>query len=405
MQDVFIEKPYEFVPPCRGTFFANFIRDWKLFTPHLKKHEGVVGFECRNVDRLTDSIEQGHSILAAPNHSRTADPLVMGWLAGAAHCHFYAMGSWHLFNQSKLISWAINKMGAFSVNREGVDRASLTAAIDLLTEAERPLIVFPEGTTSRTNDRLMALLDGVAFIARSAAKKRAKHDGGKVVMHPIAMKYRFHGDLEKAVVPVLTEIEEQFTWKPQTNQPILARISRIGNALLSLKEIEYMGEAKTGTFPERQERLINRLLQPLEKKLLGSTRDGDGVVSRIKGIRMKIFPEITKNRVAGEQLEQYWDHIADTYLAQQVSLYPQNYLQEHATVDRVLETVERFEEDLTDKARVHGELSVIIDVCPAIEVPAKRDKSQKTDPIMSELQRSLQSQLDQLAKESPKYPE
>ena len=71
-------------------------------------------------------------------------------------------------------------MGAFSVNREGVDRQAINMAIEILETAERPLIVFPEGAVSRTNDRLHALLDGVAFIARAAAKRRAKHvEGGK----------------------------------------------------------------------------------------------------------------------------------------------------------------------------------------------------------------------------------
>ena len=67
-------------------------------------------------------------------------------------------------------------MGAFSVNREGVDRQSINVAIDLLAQAKRPLVIFPEGATSRTADYLHALLDGVAFIARAAAKKRSKQE-------------------------------------------------------------------------------------------------------------------------------------------------------------------------------------------------------------------------------------
>jgi len=41
-------------------------------------------------------------------------------------------------------------------------------------------------------------------MARTAAKRRAKDEGtGKVVIHPVAIKYIFHGDLEKEVDPTL----------------------------------------------------------------------------------------------------------------------------------------------------------------------------------------------------------
>ena len=54
----------------------------------------------------------------------------------------------------------------------------------------------------------IALLDGVAFIARSAAKKRAKlSPPGKVVVHPVAIKYFYRGDVPRVCDEVLTDIE------------------------------------------------------------------------------------------------------------------------------------------------------------------------------------------------------
>lgn len=122
-------------------------------------------------------------------------------------------------------------MGAFSVNREGVDRQAITAATEILESGERPLIIFPEGTTTRTNDRLQALLDGVAFIARSAAKKRARGTGHQAAVHPIAIKYLFRGDLHAAVDPVLADIEHRLTWQPH-DVPLIQRIGKIGFGLL-----------------------------------------------------------------------------------------------------------------------------------------------------------------------------
>ena len=164
------------------------IKSFNLHAMWLKKNEGLKGFEIRNVGRLKKSLESGHGILLTPNHCRYADPLVFGWLAKAVKCNVYAMASWHLFNQSGFMAWAIRKMGGFSVYREGVDRQAIQMAIEILSSAERPLIIFPEGAITRTNDQLHALLEGVAFIARTAAKRRSREAAGKkVVMHPIAL--------------------------------------------------------------------------------------------------------------------------------------------------------------------------------------------------------------------------
>ena len=70
-----------------------------------------------------------------------------------------------------------------------------------------------------------------------------------------------------------------------------------------------------------------------------------------------------------------------------------------------LKTIERFEEDLTDKVTVHGSLKVIMEVGEAIEVSPERDRSAEVDPLMSRVEESLQGMLDRLARESPLYVE
>jgi hypothetical protein len=324
----------------------------------------------------------------------------MGWLAREVGTHVFAMASWHLFNQDRFTAWAIRKMGGFSVYREGVDKQAIETAVQILAAAERPLILFPEGVSSRTNDRLHALLDGVAFIARRAAKQRAKH-GGRVVVHPVAIKYLFQGDLAATVSPVLAEIERRFSWQPQGEQPLYDRIIRIGRALLCLKEIEYFGEEQSGSLPARMIGLINRLLQPLEFEWLGEPQEGP-VVPRVKSLRMKMLPEMVKGLVGEAERDRRWRQLADIYLAQQVAFYPTNYLT-LPTVDRLLETVERYEEDLTDQARIHGRLKVIIEVGEAIPVSPDRDRSAAVDPLMTQIAQRLQSMLDALALESPLY--
>lgn len=401
MQNIVIEKPYKFRPPHRGTWWPDFIQAFELYWPYLRRTEGIVSCEVRDAERLAASLQAGHGIMLTPNHARNADPIVIGQLAKKVHTHVFAMASWHLFNQDWFTSFAIHKMGAFSVNREGVDRLAINTAIEILETGERPLVLFPEGAVSRTNDHLHAMLDGVAFIARTAAKRRQKRNGSKVVIHPVAIKYLFRGDLKTAVGGVLSDIEQRLSWHAQTHIPLLARITKVGRALLCLKELEYFGRVQTGPFEHRLEGLINRLLGPLEEEWVGAQQTGS-VVPRVKSLRMKILPEMVQGTIDEPERQRRWKQLAAIYLAQQVSCYPPDYLST-PTVDRLLETVERFEEDLTDKARVHGSLHAVIQVGEAIEVSPQRDRGAESDPIMVRLDHDLQATLDQLAQESQIY--
>ncbi len=397
MQDIIIEKPYEFIPPLRSTWFPKLVLKSQVVPWYLRRYEGVVTHRLEGIDHFRESLRLGHGVLLAPNHCRYADPLVMSHVAVAADTLMYAMASWHLFHQSRFQKWAIQTMGAFSVYREGLDRQSLDTAIDTLSKPERPLVVFPEGAVFRTNDRLQPLLDGVAFMARAAAKRRVKDGGtGKVVIHPVAIKYLFHGDLHKAVGPTLESLEKRLTWGSSKSLPILQRIGKITHAMLSLKEIEYIGSPQTGTFVERQDRLIDHLLDPLEKEWLG--KEGDGpIIPRVKALRMKIVPELTTGEISESERDRRWQHLARIYLSQQIASYPPEYLQNPTTDTRILETVERLEEDLTDRAGIHGPMEVVIRIDEAIEVPTERPPKGEEDPLMKQLRDRLQGMLDELA--------
>lgn len=400
MQSIIVEKPYKFVPPHRGEWWPTFIQYFDLYSIHLRKHEGVYAHEVRHAERLRTSLDAGHGIMLTPNHPRPGDPLAVGYLARAAKTNVFAMASWHLFNQGWFHSWAIRKMGAFSLNREGVDMQAINTAIDILNTGQRPLIIFPEGGSTRTNDRLHALLDGVSFIARAGAKKRKKRDGGLVVVHPVAIKYLFQGDFQSAANEVLSEIEQRLSWRPRPKVPIMDRVSKVGVALLTLKEMECFGRPQEGRLAERLKNLIDRLLGPLEEEWLGGVQTG-GVIPRVKALRVKIMPEMVQGNLSPQERERRWDQLHDIYLAQQVSCYPPDYLTSQPSVDRLLETIERFEEDLNDKTRVHGHLKVVIEVGEAIEVSPERDRKATVDPLMQEIEQRLQAMLSRLAEESP----
>ena len=400
MQNVVIDKPYRFIPPSYSKFWSS---AFGLILPqYLDRGWGIASVECRGTESLRQSVRDGHGIVLAPNHCRPIDPLVLGMLIPHIGTPLFAIASWHLFMAGGLTPWIIRRLGAFSVYREGMDRQAVNTAIDILERALRPLVIFPEGVVTRTNDRLTEFLEGTAFIARSGAKKRAKA-GGKVVLHPVAIKYFFRGDLAASVEPVLSSIEHRLTWQPQHSLTLIERIAKLGSALLSLKEVEYLGTPQQGTLHERLLRLIDHILTPLEDEWAQSKHDGH-VVARVKRLRTAILPDMVSGEISESERERRWRQLADMYLAQQLSWYPPDYVTSRPSAERLLETVERFDEDITDEARIHRPLHCVIQVAEAIEVSPERDRSAATDPLLARTREVVQGMLDRLAEESPVLP-
>lgn len=402
MQEIIIEKPYKFIPPHRGNWIPTLIQRMKLVDKYLNYYEGVSSCEVRQIDILKESLRAGHGIILAPNHCRYADPLTLGWIAREAQVFVYAMASWHLFNQGWLQSFAMRMCGGFSVYREGPDLASVDTAVRIISEAQRPLVIFPEGTVFRANDRVNTLLDGVAFLARSAARRRAKTVNGKVMIHPVAIKYLFRGDLVRSVEPVLKSIEERIGWhEPLPQRDLLTRIERLGEALFSLKEIQYLGSARKGPLEQRKSVLIEHLLGPLEEKLLGSVQQ-QPLLPRIKQLRTKLVPLLRDPNATEIQRKLIWNQLADIYISQQIESYPVGYLDE-PTNTRILETVERFDEDLHDQARIHRPFHVILEIGEPIVAETAKPPKNEPDPLMNELQRRIQQMLDRLSGEAEPF--
>lgn len=397
---VIVEKPYRFVPPHRGSGWPSWIQRLRLVDWYLKRKEGIVGYECRNLDRLSASLARGDAVLLAPNHCRYADPLVLGWPAREAKTHVYAMASWHLFNRHGFDTFAIRKMGAFSIFREGQDRQSLETAIDILANAERPLILFPEGTTNRTNDRLQPLLEGITFIARNAARRRKKQSGGRVVVHPVGIKYVFEGDIQEWADAALTPMESRLGWYPDLTIPLLQRVKRLGEGLLTLKEIEYTGVSHAGPVQSRRDALIETVLQPIEQHYAIRKSD-QPVLIRVRTVRSTLLPILLDANTTPPEKARVKRELEAAELAQKLGSYVRGYLSEVPVTDtRVMETIQRFEEDFLGKASSPYPLRAIISFDESIEVPAERAPRGETDPLLLAIEARLKGLLSDLQMEA-----
>ena len=356
------------------------------------RSEGFSTVEFRGKEKLAASVSAGHGIMLAPNHCRPGDPYVVAALGHSVGCHVHIMASWHLFMQGRLQRFLLPKAGVFSIYREGLDREALRCAIQIIAEARRPFVLFPEGVISRHNDRLNPLMEGTAMIARSAAKLRAAASPpGRVVIHPVAIRYFFEGDLVATVEPMLEDIERRLSWQPNREAALVDRIAKIGGALLTLKEIEHLGAPQPGDIGTRIGALIDHLLCPIEDFWLKGRHEGD-VVARVKLLRTALLPEMVSGQLSEKEMEQRWTLLAQLYLAQQLAFYPEGYLSANPTPERILETVERFEEDTTDRVRRVSPIRAVVTVGDAIEVSQERVRGAE-DPLMKALREQLEALL------------
>ena len=389
MNSVVSDKPYVPVHPYHGTLWPRLLNMY--FPRYLRRRYGTGNVRVVGADKLRASIAAGHGILITPNHCRDEDPFILGRLAREIGRPFFVVASAHLFMSGKLQAFLLRRAGAFSIYREGMDKQAVQTSIEIIEAAARPLVIFPEGHVSRTNDRLTPMLEGTALIARQAAKKRAK-DNKKVVVHPVAVRYSFPFDVESAAARMLDEIETRLTWRPSRGLALHERFKKVGAGLLALKELQYLGHTQEGTIAARITKLIDAILAPMEAEWTHGNGDGHPV-ARVKRLRSAILPDMIKGDLAEAEKARRWQLLEDADIAQQLYHYPPDYITEGASQGRMIETVERFEEDLTGRVTVHGPVEATISVGDAIEVSTAREMRGETDPLMAAIEDQLRAML------------
>jgi 1-acyl-sn-glycerol-3-phosphate acyltransferase len=394
MQNIFIEKPYRFVTPWMPKWLPWLMNTGLIHAPMLRFTESIISVESHGVELLKNSIQQGHAVMMIGNHPRMSDPVVVYDLIRKANTTMFGMASWHLFNQSWFHSTVLKLYGAYSVNREGLDRESINFSIRALQNNDRPVLMFPEGATTRTNESLMPFLDGPTFIARTVARRRSKN-GLKTVIHPIAFRYQFVGDFEKEFNRLIVPVEQKLNLGSSSNATPVERVQIALCALVEQKEIEFNIASNSGLGPfERRQKLAHSVLELAELRCFRSV-SGKDITNRIRDIRAHAFPELLENQsLTQEDRDIRWLDLKRSYLAWQMASYPEDYLSNAPSNDRILDISAKVLEDLTDTPRKCGKQKVMIECCEAIEVPTQKHLGEKPDPLQGQIESALKRKLN-----------
>ncbi len=383
-------KPPRWWPPKLSRWWIRFWRRVRL-REQVVKHR-LVEVEARGLEHVREAVGQGKGVLITPNHCSHADAFALYGAADALRIPFYVMVAWQVFARSNWFrQLALRQHGCFSVDREGTDVKAIRQARDVLVSGTCPLVIFPEGEVYHVNDRVMLFRDGPAGIAVMAAKKAAR----PVVCVPCAIKYRYVEDPSPELTRLMARLEQALFWRPRPDLTLPQRIYHLAEGMLALKEIEILGATQAGRLPERIRSLIKFVLCRIEGRFGLDPRDA-AIPERVKSVRRIAIDRLGDLPPDDPARDQFLEDLDDMLFVVQGFSYPGNYVSEQPSIERIAETLDKFEEDVlgASTATVRGTRKAVLTFGEPIVIDPARDKKEATASLTKLLEQRVQTLLD-----------
>jgi hypothetical protein len=261
------------------------------------------------------------------------------------------------------------------VVQEGTDFHALRKAREVLQSEPYPLVIFPEGEVYHINDRITPFREGPAAIALLAARKADR----PIVCVPCAMRFRYVADPTAELEAVMARLERALLWRPRPDLTLSLRIYHVAEAVLAMKEIEFLGETCKGPVPRRIAHLIEFIVGRLEARH-GLDPAGATVPERVKTLRREAVKQLDELPADDPRRAQIQEDLDDLFLVVQAFSYPGDYVAQQPSIERIAETLDKFEEDLlgAETAAIRGTRRATVTFGEPIPVPAERGK--RTSP-------------------------
>jgi len=200
-------------------------------------------------------------------------------------------------------------------------------------------------------------------------------------------------------------MEAWLSWPPQDDLELIARVEKLSGGLLALKEAQYLGQPQKGTLNERIAGLVETLVGGLEVLHWGKKSD-DLMLKRIRRVRQLLVKRLPELVDQPKEFESARKALGDLLFCENICSFSLDYARELPSWERLTETVLRIEETASD----HIDESVVpmgavVDVGPALRVLdypiPKGTAKNEGDPLLADLARTLQGQMDRLLAEGP----
>ncbi len=359
-----------------------------------KREERLLEVEIQGAQLVRELLRDNHAVLITPNHPTHADAYSIYAAADAIGVPIYLMTAWQVFaDKSRLARHILRWHGSFSVDREATDLRAFRQAVEILEERPHPLVIFPEGEVYHCNARVRPFREGAAAIALSAVK-RAKRP---LVCVPCGIWYEYVDDPYDALVQLMDELEREMYWRPRPDLPLHERIYRFAEVSLVIKELEFLGRPGSGPLRDRIAALIDDILKKIEARH-DYVANTNKVPERVKELRSRVIQSMEQENVDADKRSQLSIDLDDLFLVVQLYSYPGDYVAEAPTIERMAETLDKFEEDVLNRfsATVRGSRRARIALGEPIPVERTGNRKQATGQLTEQLEQGVQQLIDQL---------
>lgn len=348
------------------------------------------------IESLAEAYQSGARLMFVINHPTHSDPQVVAEVHRLLGINSCFMAAYDVFLRSKFCAWSMQKLGNFSIDREGSDRKAMAAAIDVLKTGKTALNIFPEGNVYLTNDRITPFMDGAAFIA---LKAQAALGDVPVKIIPMSLKFTHLSKPTAAVTDRMLKLatDSGYTFpEAAVDEPVQAVLG-LGQHILSSYLEKYGFHAGDGSLYSQFENFAKELVSGVEDGLKITPKTDDSLESRITKARSKIH-QLRTDSSADPHPE--IDGLADrAILALRIHGYLKPYLTESPTIDRLDETVERIAEDFYSSTmpRTGGRRAMVMIAKPidAREFSTRKLREAITD-LTAEMAKSVHNGINQL---------
>lgn len=350
---------------------------------------------------LDEARRKGERLLFVINHPTHSDAQVLTEVHRRLGVDSCFMAAYDVFLRSRFCAWSMQKMGNFSIDREGSDRKAMAAAIKVLADGRRALNIFPEGNVHLTNDRLTPFLDGAAFIA---LKAQAALESSPVKIIPVSLKFTHLTTPRETITARMRQLgaDSGYAFPAGSADAPVQAVLGLGQHIIAdyLKKHGLADKLPAaGDLPlfELLENFAADLVSGVEDGLEISPKGDSPLIARIAKARSKIHQLRTD---PSAQPHPQIDGLADrAILALRIHGYLTPYLTERPTIDRYDETVERIAEDFHSRAMPRtGPRRALVRIHAPIDT---RDFSEMKlrealPALTAQMERTIQSGIDDL---------
>ena len=402
MPQRYFPELYQFIPPEESTWALDLIRH---ITPYyFPLVLNIKRWRFPGLENLMESYRKGAGILLCSNHQSGQDPFVLGKLAEASGRWFHFLASHHLFKQSELMGELLRRMGAYSIFRDGPDLVSVKKTVGMLREGRRSVLVFPEGTYFKQNDRVAPLQDGVSLMLRLAMKGTPR----PIRLHAVAIKYWFLEDPMPDLRQKWSRMQREWGIKDDSGEDDLSRLEGVlrqgVKRLLGPAATDFAGKGEGGSDFDSSLRALLAIEFGVKESTSEATMSAIWTVIRKR--RQELIRKLSQTQGDFEAEEEVQDRLLSLLHWENALSLSMDYVREKPTVERVWETFARLEESFSDRESPFPKpVEAVVCVGEGIDM-ATQAKDLGLDPqdggFAFSLRARMQNLLDTITKAPPK---